>query len=139
MPVSVTVPVAPEAAVVENGALELPASTNTDAGMLTPALLLLSFIPTPPVGATPFRFTLQVAVPGAVTEEEAQVRELNATGDAVLSIVNCADFETPLKEPVSVTVPVAPDPTLAENETLEALAETTAQVGTVTSALLLLM
>ena len=136
---SVTVPVAPVAAVAENDALELPAGTNTDAGMLTPALLRLSVTPIPPGGATPFRFTLQDAVPGAVIEEEAQVRELNATGGAELPIVNCADFDTPLKVPLIVTVPVAPEPTVAENEAPDAPAGTTTQVGTVTSALLLLM
>jgi len=139
VPVSVTVFVEPEATVAEKRELELPAGSDTDAGTLTPALLLLNLTPIPPADAAPFRFTLHDAVPGAVTDEEAQVRELNATGDVVLPVVNCADFETPLKVPVSVTVPVAPDPTEAENGALDAPAGTTTQVGTVTRALLLLM
>ncbi|HEY3625698.1 MAG TPA: hypothetical protein VGL00_05425 [Terracidiphilus sp.] len=138
-PVSVTIPVAPDETVDENPALELPAGTTTQVGTVTPALLLDICTPEPPAGAGPVRFTWQDSVPGAVTDEEPQVTELNALGVAVLPTLNCTVFEIPLNAPVRSTVPAVPDATLAENPALELPPGTTTQVGTVTPVLLLVI
>ena len=69
VPWSATVPVAPAATSALNGALEAPAGTTTQAGVLTPGLLLVTPIRNPPAGEDPVILTLQEAAPGAATED----------------------------------------------------------------------
>jgi hypothetical protein len=64
--------------VAVNVALEAPAATVTLPGTVTLAFPLDSETANPPVAAAPVRLTVQVALPGAVTELGLQLRLLSA-------------------------------------------------------------
>ena len=87
--------------VAVNVALEAPAATVTLPGAVTLAFPLDSDTANPPVAAAPVRLTVQVALPGAVTELGLQLRLLNcATGLTVTDAVRL----TPPADAVTVTV-----------------------------------
>jgi hypothetical protein len=80
--VRVTVPVVPDATVALNAALDAPAGTTTQLGVLTPGLLLVTLMPNPPAGDSPVILTLQEAVPESATKDEPHVMELNSVSTA---------------------------------------------------------
>ena len=69
-----------------NVALVAPAGTLTDAGTVSSALLLVSVITPPPVGAALLRVTVHVAAAPLLSDEGLQVTLLMLEGPAVMAL-----------------------------------------------------
>jgi hypothetical protein len=63
-------------------AVEAPAATVTAAGVVTKVLLSARATAIPPVGASDFKTTVQIALPLPVIEDGVQLNEEGATGTA---------------------------------------------------------
>jgi hypothetical protein len=87
--------------VAVNAALGWPERTVTFAGMVTLVLLLDKVTVAPPTGAVAVSVTVQVDVPGAFTVAGEQLSPPGWTATVKLIV---ADWFTPFKEPVTVTV-----------------------------------
>src|SRR5690348_4571153 len=69
-----------------NVALVAPAGTLTDAGTVSSALLLVSVITPPPVGAALLRVTVHVAAAPLLSDEGLQVTLLMLEGPVVMAL-----------------------------------------------------
>jgi hypothetical protein len=109
-------------------ALDAPASTVTDAGIVAMALSSAKVTTVPPVGAAPVSATVHVADPPEFRVAGVQVRELRVK--VIVSWID-ADWELPFNAAVTIAVCVAEIvPAVALNVREVAPAETVIDVGT---------
>jgi hypothetical protein len=114
-------------------ALEVPAATVTEAGVVTPALLLDRATLAPPAGAAALRVTVQLETPALVKEVGEQLTPLTL---ACACTVTAAVWPTPLAVAPTVAFwAVAGVPALAVKLALAAPAATVTDPGTLRAAL----